>query len=109
MSTSNQPRRRRRTASTPEGREQQLISLAYDAAEDLFRQGCAPAQVITHFLKAGSERDRLERARIENENLLLSAKVDQIQSAERQEELYKRAMEAFSSYSGQEVAFDVED
>jgi hypothetical protein len=108
MSTSKPDRRQRRPATTPEGRENQLISLAYDAAERLFIEGSVPAQVITHFLKAGSERDRLERARLENENLLLSAKVEQIQSAQRMEDLYKDAMRAFSEYSGQDETYDTE-
>lgn len=110
MSSSKPDRRRRRPATTPEGRENQLISLAYDAAEKAFIEGNAPAQVITHFLKAGSARDALERARLENENLLLAARVDQIQGQQRMEDLYKDAMRAFSEYSGQEDgSYDVED
>lgn len=107
-SPSTPNRRRRRTAKTPAAREQQLISLAYDAAEKLFVEGNAPAQVITHFLKAGSARDALEKAELEHKNLLLAAKVEQIQAAERQEELYKAALKAMSEYSGQDEGYDIE-
>lgn len=91
-----------RPASTLEGQENQLISLASSLAEKQLTDGTASSQVITHFLKLGSTRERLEQARLENENLLLSAKVDQIASAKRVEELYTEAMKAFRTYSGQD-------
>jgi hypothetical protein len=100
---SSRNRRQGRPSATPEGRENQLISLASDLAERQLRDGTASAQVITHYLKLGSTRERLEQARIENENLLLSAKVDQIASTQRIETLYEQALNAMRTYSGQEV------
>jgi hypothetical protein len=88
---------------TPEGRENQLISLAYDLAEKQLRDGTASSQVTTQLLKYGSQRERLERAQIENQNLLLSAKVEQLSSAQRVEELYTEAMAAFREYKGEVV------
>lgn len=35
----------------PEARENQLVSLAYDLAEQQLREGSASAMVITHLLK----------------------------------------------------------
>lgn len=96
------PGRPRKMATTPEGREGQLISLASDLAERQLTEGSASAQVITHFLKLATTRERLEQERIQNENLLLSAKVDAIQSAKRVEELYAEALTAMRAYSGQE-------
>lgn len=101
--------RRRRPAHTPEGREQQLISLAADLAEKQLEAGTASAQVMTHFLKLGSTRERAEQERLKNENLLLSAKIEQMASARRIEELYETALNAMRSYSGQEVDHYVED
>lgn len=92
---------RMRPATTDEGREGQLISLAYDLAEKQFRDGTASSQVTTHFLKAGSRREKLEQRRLENENLLLSAKIEQIHSAKRIEELYENALSAMKAYSGE--------
>lgn len=66
-------------------------------------EGTASSQVMTHFLKLGSTREKLEQARIENENLLLSAKVDQLASAKRIEELYEEALGAMRAYSGQDT------
>lgn len=91
-------------ASTLEGRENQLISLASSLAERQLSDGTASSQVITHFLKLGSTREQLEKARLENENLLLAAKVDQMASAKRVEELYAEALKAMRTYSGQDTS-----
>lgn len=103
MSTNRQTRRKRRPATSPEGRENQLISLAADLAEKQLSEGTASAQVITHFLKLASTREKLEQEKLQRENLLLAAKVDQIASAKRIEELYTAALNAMRSYSGQDV------
>ena len=102
-------KRNRRPATTPEGREQQLISLAADLAERQLVDGTASAQVVTHFLKLGSTRERAEQERLQNENLLLSAKIEQMASARRIEELYETALNAMRSYSGQDVEHYDED
>lgn len=87
-------------ATTPDGRERQLISAAVDLAEEQIRNGTASAQVITHFLKLATKRERLEQLRLENENKLLEAKVESLASAGRVEELYKNALDAMKSYAG---------
>ena len=94
-------RKPRRPATTPEGRENQLISLAADLAEKQLVAGTASSQVITHFLKLASTRERLEQERLQRENSLLRAKVDQLASAKRIEELYETALNAMRTYSGQ--------
>lgn len=96
-------RRPHRPATTPEGRENQLISLASDLAERQLIDGTASSQVITHFLKLGTTREKLEQERLQRENLLLSAKVDQIQSAKRIEELYETALDAMRQYAGEHL------
>lgn len=96
-------RRGRRPATTMENRENQLISLASDLAEKQLRDGSASAQVVTHFLKLGSTRERLEHERLKNENLLLSAKIESLASTRRVEELFEQALNAMRAYSGNEV------
>lgn len=88
-------------ASTSEGRDNQLISLAMDLAERQMREGTASAQVISHYLKMGSPREKLEQERLRKENELLREKVDQLASAKRMEELYEKAIDAMRTYSGQ--------
>ena len=90
-----------RPALTPEARENQMISLAVDLAERQLQKGTASSQVITHYLKLGSTRERLERERLEEENKLLKARTEQIQSMKRVEELYEEAIKAMRNYSGQ--------
>lgn len=98
-----QRRSRRPPATTAEARERQLIAQANDLAERQIRQGTASAAVITHFLKLGSTREKLERQRLENENELLRAKVDQLASAKNVEQLYAEALNAMRAYSGNPV------
>lgn len=93
-----------RPAVTPEGRENQLISCAIDLAERQLKDGTASAQVISHYLKLGSTRERLEQERLSRENELLSAKVEQIASAKRIEDLYTTALNAMRRYAGQDVS-----
>ena len=91
---------RRKPATTPEGRENEMVSLAHDLAEEQIRDGTASSQVITHFLKLGSTRERLEQQRLEHENELTRVKIEAIESQKRVEELYMEALTAMRSYAG---------
>lgn len=95
-----------RQATTPEGRELELASAAYDLAEEQIRGGTASSQVITHFLKMGSTRERLEQQRIAHENDLLQVKREQIEGQKKVEELYLSALDAMRSYSGSPAELD---
>ena len=61
MAKSETKAKRMRPAETPEGRENQLISLAVDLAEKQLMEGTASSQVITHYLKLGSTKERIEK------------------------------------------------
>lgn len=100
-------RRQRSPARTPEAREMELSSAAYDLAERQIHDGTASSQVITHFLKAGSMRERLEQQRIEHEIELMAVKRENLEAQTRVEELYVNAIEAMRSYVGG-IASDVE-
>jgi hypothetical protein len=93
--------RKRRPALTPESREKQLIAMAMDAAEQQLMDGTASSQVITHFLKLGSEREKLERERLAEENRLLKAKTHALENAEEIKVLYEKALKAMRNYGGQ--------
>lgn len=98
-SSSSSPRKMR-PALTPEARENQMISLAVDLAEQQLRNGTASSQVITHFLKLGTTVAQLEKEKLEQENKLLQARTEALESAKRVEELYENAIKAMKKYSG---------
>ena len=89
-----------RPALTPEARENQLISLAVDLAEKQLQEGTASSQVITHYLKLGSTKERIEKEILEKQKELIIAKTEAMQSAKRVEELYSNALDAMRRYSG---------
>lgn len=99
--SSSSDRPKMRPALTPEARENQVISLAYDLAEQQIRDGTASSQVISHFLKRGSEREKLEMERLREENKHLRAKTKAIESSEEIKVLYSEALKAMKNYSGQ--------
>ena len=89
-----------RPALSIEAKENQLISMAMDAAEEQFLNGTASSQVITHFLKLGSVKAQLELEKLKNENSLIAAKRESIESEQRKEEMYAKAIAAMRTYSG---------
>jgi hypothetical protein len=95
---------RGKPAETSEGRENQLVSLAIDLAEKQLRDGTASAQVISHYIKLGSSRENLEQERLRLENSLTNAKIENLASQSRMEELYVEAITAMKQYSGQKPA-----
>lgn len=98
--------KRIRPALSPEARENQLVSLAVDLAEKQLLEGTASSQVITHYLKLGSTKERIEREILEKQKELIEAKTQNLQSAQRIEELYTNALNAMKSYSGQGDSYD---
>lgn len=99
--TTSEPAKRSRPALTPEARENQLISLAIDRAEQQLLDGTASSQVITHYLKLGSSKERLEKERLQHENELLKAKTQSLLAGQRSDEMYEQALKAFTRYSGE--------
>ena len=86
-----------------------MIALAVDLAEKQLRDSTASAQVITHYLKLGSTRERIEKEIMREQKKLLEAKTDAIQSAQRVEELYSNAIAAMQSYRTTVVVNSEED
>ena len=87
-------------ALDPQARENQLIAQAVNLAEEKLFDGTASNQIILHYLKLGSTKERLEKEKLEKENELLRAKTEALESSKHSEELYAKAIEAFTRYSG---------
>lgn len=108
ISRNDGQKRTRRRASSPEAREQQMISLAIDLAEQQLMDGTASAQVITHYLKLGSSKEKKDLEKAEAEIALMKARIESLQREERVEELFKSALDSFKIYSGQTVTAEDE-
>lgn len=89
-------------AITQEGRENQLISLATDLAEKQLLEGTASAQVIVHYLRLATTRERIEKEILERQKELIVAKTENLKSTKRMEELYTEAMAVMKEYSGKD-------
>ena len=98
-----------RKAITPEARENQMISLAMDLAEQQLRDGTASSQLITEFVKRGSTKARLEKEILAEQRELMAAKTENLKSAQRIEELYTEAINAMRNYNGQGDDMDEEE
>lgn len=94
--------KRMKPASTDDARENQLIALAINLAEKQLMEGTASAQVITHYLKLGSSKEKLEKELLEKQKELVDAKTQNLQSSKHTEELYSKALEAMRSYRSTE-------
>lgn len=101
VTKSSNTRRKSRPAIDPEVRENQMIALAVDLAEQQLIEGTASSQVITHFLKLGTTKAELEKEKLRRENEVLSAKAKAYQSGEEMKELYENAIKAMRDYAGQ--------
>lgn len=95
--------RRRKGSSerrTPEGMESYLINLAMTRAAEMLEKGNAPAQIISHFLKLGTEKAKYEREKLKAETQLAVSRADLVESQRRSEETAAEALEAFKRYAG---------
>ena len=98
-----------RPSISPEVREQRMIDLALDCAERQMQDGSASPSVITHFLKLATEKERLEREKLESEAALKRAQVEAIRSEKDMTAMYDRAIKAMSIYSGAAEDYEYED
>lgn len=98
--------RKRPPARTPEARENQMVSLAIDLAEKQLINGTASSQVVTHFLKIGSTKEKIEKEILLKQKDLIEAKTEAIQSGKDIKELYAEALKAMQLYSGNKSSGD---
>lgn len=97
---SSDSKKKIRPALTPEARENRLISLAMDRAEEALVNGTASNSMILHFLKLGSMKELKEQEKLDTDIELSKAKVQSLQSQQKADEMYINALNAFRVYSG---------
>ena len=90
------------TGTSPEAIENEMINLAIKEVEYRIRNHTASSQELVHYLKMGSEKERLEREKLEADLELQRVKAAAIESGRHMEELYNDAINAMKLYSGVE-------
>lgn len=98
-----------RPAISKEAREGQMIALAEKLAEKQLREGTASSQVITHYLKLGTERERKEIELMEMEKHVKAAKVESITAMTEIRKMFGEAMNAFKIYRGGDEEEEVDE
>ena len=98
-----------RPALTSDAREKQLINAAMQLAEKQLLEGTASSQVITHFLKLGTEREKTERELLLLNKELVRAKTEALDAAKRNEEMFADAIKAMGIYAGDGEEEDYEE
>lgn len=106
MAKKTEERRRRRPAQSAEDREQMMIELAVNCAEQQLRDGTASAQVITHYLKLATEKERLERDILMKQRELITAKTESLQYAKKLDAMNSEIIAAMKLYSGKDENYD---
>lgn len=96
-------------ATTIEGRNDQLIAAAFDLVERRLHDGSASAQETVHFLRMGTNNQKLLEEKLRRENLVMEARVEEMKSRSSGEELMGKALAAFRGYSGQEAIEEEDD
>lgn len=89
---------RKKPARTPKQRENQIINLVMDVVERKIEDGTASSQILCHFLKLATEKERLENDKLRGELELAKARVRQIDMQEDLKSLYEGAVTAMRSY-----------
>ena len=107
-----EPKAKQKSGKSPamsvEAHDNRMISLASKCAEKQLRDGTASSQIICHYLKMGSAKEKLAIEREKAELELIKAKTKSIQSQEHMDILFSKAIKAMSMYKGDTIG-DGED
>lgn len=98
-----------RPGLTPEARENQMIALAVNLAEQQLRDGTASSQVITHYLKLGTTKYKYETEKLAADTALQKVKAEAIEAQKRSEAKFEEAIRAMRVYQGNGDPEDYED
>lgn len=93
-------KRKTAPASTPEGRQAQIVAAAVDLAEQRILDGTASNQLLLHYIKIADPMRKIEEEILEKQKELIVAKTENLASQKKMEELYSEAIKAMTRYSG---------
>lgn len=94
-------------ARSEEAKESRLISLAVDLAEKQLEEGTASSQVITHYLKLATSREKIEKEILERQRELIEAKTESLRANQQLTELFSQAIAAMKDYGPTEDERDI--
>ena len=98
--------RKRPPARTPEDREKQLIASAIDLVEKQIAEGTVSSQVLSHYVRMASTRNRLEEQKIRLETERLRIQNDDVIRAQEREEDYAQVLKALKVYQGKDPDYE---
>ena len=85
-------------AQSPEELEKRNIHLAEERAAKMLEEGTAPTSILLHYLKLGTSKAELEKAKLENETKLLTAKTEALESAKDVSKMMEDVMNCIKGY-----------
>jgi hypothetical protein len=86
-------------AINDEDQESKLISLAFSQAQKELEEQSASSQVITHFLRLGSQRAKIELQKLILENQLLEEKIVSERRNQDLSDSVQQVLAALKSYT----------
>lgn len=98
--------RKRPPARTPEEREKQLIASAVDLVERQIAEGTVSSQVLSHYVRMASTRNRLEEQKLRHETERLRIQNEDAALAREREADYAQVLRALQSYRGESPEYD---
>lgn len=85
-----------------EEEEKRACGMAMDLAMKWMSEGTAPAQVVVHFLKLATTREKVELEKLRRETALAAGKLEAIMVGKEMEKKYDEVIAAIKSYSGKD-------
>ena len=85
-----------------EEEEKRACGMAMDLAMKWLQEGTAPAQVVVHFLKLQTTREKVELEKLRRETALAEGKLEAIMVGKEMEKKYDEVIAAIKSYSGKD-------
>ncbi len=78
-----------------------------DLAMKWMREGTAPAQIVTHFLKVNSPKEQAEVEKLNHEIELIKAKKKAIELDEERDKKYQEVIRCMSEYAGKDSEWEI--
>lgn len=82
-----------------EAMEAKMIALAIQQAQKQLEKQTASSQIVTHFLRLGSQRAQIELEELQLKNRLLEEKIAAEQSGQKVNEMFQEVLAALKSYT----------